>query len=223
MAEPSTRTVERALDLLAVICDADGLTLSESSRAVDLSPSTALRLLRTLETRGFVRRSDDGAYLPGSRIIQLGAQSLSSESLVLLCRPVMDQLVSETGESVYLSVAGHDRSALYIAIAPGTHSVRHANWVGRTVPLDGSAVGQVLAGQTPDAGYVVVERGVETDVTALAAPIRSEAKVVAALSLVIPSYRVTPADIRRFGPLLARAAEAVSAGLSRAERITTTS
>ncbi len=223
MAEPSTRTVERALDLLAVICDADGLTLSESSRAVDLSPSTALRLLRTLETRGFVRRSDDGAYLPGSRIIQLGAQSLSSESLVLLCRPVMDQLVSETGESVYLSVAGHDRSALYIAIAPGTHSVRHANWVGRTVPLDGSAVGQVLAGQTPDAGYVVVERGVETDVTALAAPIRSEANVVAALSLVIPSYRVTPADIRRFGPLLARAAEAVSAGLSRAERITTTS
>ncbi|HSP75992.1 MAG TPA: helix-turn-helix domain-containing protein, partial [Cryobacterium sp.] len=46
MAESSTRTVERALDLLAVICDADGLTLSESSRAVDLAPSTALRLLR---------------------------------------------------------------------------------------------------------------------------------------------------------------------------------
>ncbi|MBC7442769.1 MAG: IclR family transcriptional regulator [Ramlibacter sp.] len=217
MAESSTRTVERALDLLAVICDADGLTLSESSRAVDLSPSTALRLLRTLETRGFVRKTDDGDYLPGSRIIQLGAQSLSNESLVTLCRPAMEQLVSDTGESVYLSVAGHDRSALYIAIVPGTHSVRHANWVGRTVPLDGSAAGQVLAGQTPATGYVVVERGVETDVTALAAPIRSEANVVAALSLVIPSYRVTPADIARYGPLLARAATQVSAGLGRGE------
>ncbi|TFC46613.1 IclR family transcriptional regulator [Cryobacterium shii] len=219
MAESSTRTVERALDLLAVICDGDGLTLSESSRAVDLSPSTALRLLRTLETRGFVRKTDDGAYLPGSRIIQLGAQSLSSESLVTLCRPAMERLVADTGESVYLSVAGHDRSALYIAIAPGTHSVRHANWVGRTVPLDGSAAGQVLARQTPTAGYVVVERGVETDVTALAAPIRSEANVVAALSLVIPSYRVTPGDIGRYGPLLARAAGQVSAGLGRDERL----
>lgn len=217
MAESSTRTVERALDLLAVICDGDGLTLSESSRAVDLSPSTALRLLRTLETRGFVRRGEDGSYGPGSRIIQLGAQSLSSESLVTLSRQAMEDLVAETGESAYLSVEGHDRSSLYIAIAPGTHSVRHANWVGRTVPLERSAVGQVLTGHTPAAGYVVVERGVETDVTAIAAPIRSEQRVVAALSLVIPSYRVTPADLARYGPLLARAAGTVSAGLGKTD------
>jgi IclR family acetate operon transcriptional repressor len=215
MAESSTRTVERALDLLAVICDSDGLTLSESSRAVDLSPSTALRLLRTLETRGFVRKDDAGSYLPGSRIIQLGAQSLSSESLVTLSRQTMERLAAETGESVYLSVEGHDRSGLYIAIVEGTHSVRHASWVGRTVPLEHSAAGQVLTGQTPASGYVVVERGVETDVTALAAPIRSEQRVVAALSLVIPSYRVTPTDIARYGPLLVRAAGSVSAGLGR--------
>ena len=217
MAESSTRTVERALDLLAVICDAHGLTLSESSRAVDLAPSTALRLLRTLETRGFVHKTDDGAYLPGSRIIQLGAQSLSSESLVSLSRPAMERLVAETGESVYLSVEGHDATGLYIAIVEGTHSVRHASWVGRTVPLERSAAGQVLTGHTPETGYVVVERGVETDVTALAAPIRSEARTVAALSLVIPSYRVAPADIRRYGPLLARVAGQVSAGLGRSE------
>ncbi|TFC19792.1 IclR family transcriptional regulator [Cryobacterium algoritolerans] len=215
MAESSTRTVERALDLLAVICDGDGLTLSESSRAVDLSPSTALRLLRTLETRGFVRRGEDGTYGPGGRIIQLGAQSLSSESLVTLSRTAMEDLVAETGESAYLSVEGHDRSSLYIAIVEGTHSVRHANWVGRTVPLERSAAGQVLTDQIPEAGYVVVERGVETDVTAIAAPIRSELRVVAALSLVVPSYRVTPADLARYGPLLARAADTVSAGLGK--------
>ena len=215
MAESSTRTVERALDLLAVICDSDGLTLSESSRAVDLAPSTALRLLRTLETRGFVQKAGDGAYRPGSRLIQLGAQSLSSESLVTLARPAMERLVAETGESVYLSVEGHDATGLYIAIVEGTHSVRHASWVGRTVPLARSAAGQALTGRTPAAGYVVVERGVEADVTALAAPIRSEARTVAALSLVIPSYRVEPADIRRYGPLLADAAAKVSAGLGR--------
>ncbi|TFD80066.1 IclR family transcriptional regulator [Cryobacterium fucosi] len=215
MAESSTRTVERALDLLAVICDGDGLTLSESSRAVDLSPSTALRLLRTLETRGFVRRGDDGSYRPGSRIIQLGAQSLSGESLVTLSRRAMEDLVAETGESAYLSTPGHDHCSLYIAIVEGTHSVRHANWVGRTVPLERSAAGQVLTGHTPPAGYVVVERGVEADVTAIAAPIRSEHRVVAALSLVIPSYRVNPADVARYGPLLVRAADTVSAGLGK--------
>jgi DNA-binding IclR family transcriptional regulator len=213
VAEPSTRTVERALSLLAVICDGDGLTLSASSRAADLSPSTALRLLRTLETSGFVRKDDDGDYRPGSRLIQLGAQSLSNESLAPLCRPVMEELVAATGESVYLSVEGHARTALYLAIVEGTHSVRHASWVGRTVPLEHSASGQVLEGRTPAQGYVVVERGVETDVTAIAAPIRSAGRIVAALSLVIPSYRVTPADIERYGPLLVAAANRVSAGL----------
>lgn len=213
MAESSTRTVERALSLLAVICDGDGLTLSASSRAVDLSPSTALRLLRTLETSGFVRRDDGGGYRPGSRLIQLGAQSLSNESLAPHCRPAMEGLVAATGESVYLSVEGHARTALYLAIVEGTHSVRHASWVGRTVPLEQSASGQALEGRTPASGYVVVERGIETDVTAIAAPIRSAGRVVAALSLVIPSYRVSPADIDIYGPLLVAAAERVSESL----------
>jgi len=213
MVESPTRTVERALSLLAVIVDGDGLTLSASSRAVDLAPSTALRLLRTLETSGFVRKDEDGSYRPGSRLIQLGAQSLSNESLAPLCRPVMDELVAATGESAYLSVEGHAGTALYLAIVEGTHSVRHASWVGRTFPLEHSASGHVLQGRTPATGYVVAERGVETDVTAIAAPIRSAGRIVAALSLVIPSYRVTTDDVRRYGPLLVAAADRVSAGL----------
>ena len=98
-------------------------------------PSTALRLLRTLETTGFVSKEEFGTYRPGSRLIQLGAQALSSESLIDLARPAMEKLVSETGESAYLSVEGHGDTALYIGIVEGTHSVRHTSWVGRTVPL----------------------------------------------------------------------------------------
>ncbi|AWB96458.1 transcriptional regulator [Agromyces badenianii] len=215
MAEPSTRTVDRALSLLAVICDDGRLTLSEASRAVDLSPSTALRLLRTLETSGFVRRDDDGNYRPGSRIIQLGAQSLSNESLIAQAHPIMEALVEETGESAYLSIEGHRSTALYIHIVEGTHSVRHTSWVGRTIPLDRSAAGHVLTGGTPAEGYVVVERGVEADVTAIAAPIRSERTVVAALSLVVPSYRIDDLGIARQGRALAEAAASLSAGLSK--------
>lgn len=215
MGESSTRTVERALALLAVICDRGSASLSESSRAAELAPSTALRLLRTLETSGFVRRDDDGTYHPGSRTIQLGAQALSNESLVGMCRPVMEELVEETGESVYLSIEGHQGTALYISIVEGTHSVRHASWVGRTIPLERSAVGQVFLGRTPAIGYVVVERGIEPDVTAIAAPIHSATRVVAAMSLVIPSYRLDEAGAARHGRALAAAALGVSAGLGK--------
>jgi DNA-binding IclR family transcriptional regulator len=214
LADQATRTVERALALLASVCDRGGANLADTARDCELAPSTALRLLRTLETSGFVRKDDFGMYRPGSRIIQLGAQALSDESLIDLAGPAMDELATETGESVYLSVEGHAATAVYISIVEGTHSVRHASWVGRTVPLDTSAAGHALQGKVSDDGYVVVERGVETDVTAIASPVFSQARIVAAMSLVVPSYRLTARQTTKYGRLLVAASADVSARLS---------
>jgi DNA-binding IclR family transcriptional regulator len=67
----------------------------------------------------------------------------------------------------------------------------------------------------PDKGYVIVERGVEADVTAIACPVYSESRIVAAMSLVIPSYRLTAHQASRYGRMLGSAAATLSAGLSR--------
>ncbi|MCD1268013.1 helix-turn-helix domain-containing protein [Microbacterium sp. MEC084] len=212
--EQSTRTVERALSLLAHVCEEGSASLANSARAVDLSPSTALRLLRTLEATGFVRRDDEGSYRPGSRLVQLGAQALSNESLIDLCHQEMVGLAEATGESIYLSVEGHGQSVLYISIVEGSHSIRHANWVGRTIPMQGSAAGLVLSGETPETGFVVVERGIERDVTALAAPVMAGRRVVASLSILVPTYRIDERATRQFGRLLSAAARRISAGLT---------
>jgi len=214
MSEQSTRTAERALSLLANVCEQGSTSLADASRAVDLAPSTALRLLRTLESTGFVRRDEEGSYRPGSRIMQLGAQALGHESLIGICHDEMVGLEEATGESVYLSVEGHAASALYISIVEGSHSVRHANWVGRTVPLEGSGVGLVLRGKTPDEGFVVVERGIERDVTAIASPVTASSRIVAALSILVPSYRTTPQSVQQHGELLSAAARRLSSGLT---------
>ncbi|RAX50803.1 IclR family transcriptional regulator [Arthrobacter sp. AQ5-05] len=223
MAEPSTRTVERALQLLGSVCDAGFLTLADAARGTELSASTALRLLRTLESAGFVRKDDEGAYRPGLRIVQLGAQALSHESIISLAEPALERIVEATGESAYVNVRAHHgpggEHGLYIAMREGTHSVRHSSWVGRTVPMEGSASGAVLSGKTPKAGYVVVDRGVEADVTAIAAPIAVEmhapdgtttgTRVIAALSIVAPSYRMNPEKIKAIGELVAEEAHNV--------------
>ena len=213
MAEAGTRTAERVLALLAVVCEHGRANLSEAARATDLAPSTALRLLRTLEGAGFVRRDEDAFFTPGGRIIQLGAQALSNESLVDLTRPAMKVLAEATGESVYLSTVGHHETALYIAIVEGSHSVRHRSWVGGTIPLDGTAAGQALTGAVPPGSWALARSGVESDVTAIAAPIRVGRRVVAALSLVAPSYRLGEDDESRFGSLLATEVAAISAEL----------
>jgi DNA-binding IclR family transcriptional regulator len=213
MAEAGTRTAERVLALLAVVCEQGRANLSEAARATGLAPSTALRLLRTLEGAGFVRRDEDASFTPGGRIIQLGAQALSNESLIDLTRPAMKTLAEATGESVYLSSVGHHETALYIAIVEGSHNIRHRSWVGGTIPLDGTAAGRALTGAVPDGSWALVRSGVESDVTAIAAPIRVGRRVVAALSLVVPSYRLGADDESRHGRLLAAEVATISAEL----------
>nr|WP_308113586.1 IclR family transcriptional regulator [Arthrobacter sp. ISL-30] len=205
-ADSSTRTVERALALLSAVCTDGSISLSDAARVVDLSASTALRLLRTLEGSGFVSREPGGNFRPGASVIQLGALALSHESLVSLCTPHMKRLVAHTGESCYLSIPGPGGTGIYIAIVEGTHSVRHTSWVGRSIPLDGSAAGKVLTGGQNERGFAIVRSGVEDDITAVAAPIVIGGRTVAALSIVAPSYRLDEAKARKFGEELVRVA-----------------
>lgn len=214
MTEPSTRTIERALALLEVVCFGDGVTLTDCANRADLAPSTALRLLRTLEQAGFVARSANGQFRAGVRVVQLGARVLGDHALVTTSHAEMTELARRTGESVYLSVDGVGDEVVYIAIVEGTHSVRHASWVGRSLPARGSAAGQVLAGSAPSTGFVVVERGVEPDVTAIAAPLRAGSRTVAAVSLVVPSYRLDQARITEHGRDLVATCARLSAGLT---------
>jgi IclR family acetate operon transcriptional repressor len=202
VADTSTRTVDRALLLLGSVCDHGPLTLAEAARSAELSASTALRLLRTLETQQFVRRDEEGQFTAGPRIVQIGARVLANESLITLAEPSLQHVVAQTGESCYLSVRGAGDTALYIAIVEGTHSVRHASWVGRSIPLEGSAAGAALTGRAPGAGFVVVTQGVEDDTTAIAAPVVIGDRIVAALSVVVPTYRTNAVKNAKIGALL---------------------
>jgi Transcriptional regulator len=214
MTEQSTRTVDRALDLLTAVCDGHGLLLSDCARQVGLAPSTAFRLLQSLTAKGFIARDQAGAYRPGPIMMRLGAASLSQDNLVWVSRRWMRSVVESTGESVYLAIEDPTGFALYIQVIEGTHSVRHANWVGRTVPLARSAVGRALSGEVGSGSFVVEEAGVEPDVTAIASPICTNGHVIAALNLVIPSYRVKNGTTQRYGAALAESAAAISAALS---------
>lgn len=206
----STRTVERALGLLAEVCQNPPISLSECARRVDLPASTALRLLRTLEAAGFVSRDRRGAYRPGARVLQLGAQALGRQSLVELAQPSLARIVEETGESTYLVVRGSGDTALYLAMVEGTHPVRHTSWVGRAIELADLAVGAALDGRVPESGYIAQRDNLEPDITAIAAPIRRPGGVAAALNLLGPTYRIDEQKSHEYGRIVSAEAAAIS-------------
>ena len=213
----STRTVERALALLSVVITDSPISLTECARRTALPASTALRLLRTLEQAGFASRDDEGSFLAGPRMIQLGATAVGRHELIRLAAPALDRIVAVTGESAYLAVRGVGKTALYVAQSEGTHSVRHTSWVGRSVPLVGLAVGRVLAGDVPAEGYVAERDRLEPDVTAIVAPIRYPGGVIGALSVLGPTYRIDDPTMHRYGETVAAESARLSARLGAAQ------
>ena len=211
LANPATRTVERALDLLAAVCAEPAISLTECARRAELPASTALRLLRTLESTGFVARDRAGAFRPGPRIIQLGATALGRQSLVALAQPSLARIVERTGESTYLVVRGAGDTVLYLAMAEGTHAIRHTSWVGRAIALADLAVGAALAGDVPPAGYVAQRDPHEPDVTAIAAPVRRPGGIAAALNLLGPTYRIDDETTHAYGRIVSAEAAAIGA------------
>src|SRR5450432_4066049 len=209
-AMSSTRTVDRALGLLAVVCEQDAIMLSECARRAGLPASTALRLLRTLEASGFVSRGPDSSFAAGPRLVQLGASALGRQALVGLAEPALKRIVAATGESAYLSIAGPADTAIYIAMVEGTHAVRHTSWVGKAVPCADLAVGAALRGDIGANGYVAQRDRLEPDVTAIVAPIRRPGGIAGALSVLGPTYRIDDDTMRIYGGIVSEEATALA-------------
>lgn len=212
----STRTVDRAFDLLAAVTESPrgGASLSELARATELSPATASRLLATLLKRGLVRRDEQGVYRPGLGLMQMAAVVLRGEPLYELAGAHLIVLADATGETANLGVAvDHDR-ALYLRQIAGDQRVQTTAWTGRTIPRAGTAMGAALAGEVGSDGYAVSRGALEPDITSIAAPVRDyHHEVVAALSILAPSYRTDDQDAERYGVLLVQHAAQLSLAL----------
>ncbi|MCW2528392.1 MAG: IclR family transcriptional regulator [Pseudonocardiales bacterium] len=227
----STRTVDRALALLAEVCDHDSVSLAQCARSTHLPASTALRLLRTLEARAFVRRDEGGSFRAGPRMIQLGAMTFGRQALATLAEPALRRIVSECGETTYLFIAGPPGSALTIGMVDGTFSVRHSSWIGHRIPIGNCAIGRAMAGGLNNSSesngareparerFVAMPMPAEPDVTAIAAAVerpligasvparrtRADAHaVVGVISVVGPTYRLDDERIRAIGSIVSR-------------------
>ncbi len=201
------RSAGRALALLDHVVTAGRSTLTEAAAAVHLPVSTALRHLLAMQQAGFLDRDERGVFCAGPGFLRLALRVTTTgphARLTELAYTHLQRLTATTEESTYLAIRDGSK-AIYTAFIEGTRAVHHVGWVGHTVPIAGSAVGEALT--TTDRGEPPAVRtgAVEPDVTAVAVPIFADAPTpVAAISVIGPSNRLV-------GPRLGRAIEATVA------------
>lgn len=188
-----SRSAERVLRLLDTVIMTGSSTLTDAAAAVDLPASSALRHLRVLTDRGYLVKDALGLYSVGPSFLRVALASFQSGSyarLTAAAQPGLERLAALTEESVYLAVRD-GTEAVYVATVESARAIRHVGWVGRSVPIEGTAVGDALLSDDSDEPVFFNTGAIESDVTAVVAPIHGADGVLAALSILGPSERLT--------------------------------
>lgn len=148
---PGTKGVQDALRVLEALAASHGARgVRELSAELEMSKSGCQRLLATLEVAGYVwQRADDGGYELGWRVLQLATAYTRTNSIVVLARPDMERLSTETGETVCLYLPTRT-GRVAVAQVESPLELRWAAQIGRTYPYRYGAAGKALLAYSPE-------------------------------------------------------------------------
>lgn len=117
------------------------MTLSEIARAMELSRSSAFRLVYTLRQMDYLKEGEQSnTYSLGPRVLNLGFAYLNQQQITTIARQHLATLRDVTGVSTHLSVLeGHDvlylgshqaRTGFVSNMATGTRTQAYASAIG---------------------------------------------------------------------------------------------
>lgn len=134
----------KARDLIDCLSQAgDPVTLGYVRSTLELPKSSTHRLLNDLVGIGVVRRTSEGLYSLGPRLIYWGEAAAASYDLGSQAKRPMEELRDNVGESVHLYIREFDKR-ICIAAAEGQHILRPFVEIGRPLPLHVGAAGKLL-------------------------------------------------------------------------------
>jgi len=206
--------------LLDTVVTAGSISLGDAAAATDLPSSTALRHLRALESRGWLSRDEHGLFSSGPTLLRIALGAFRAgpyARLTTAAQPHLERIVDATEETVYLAVRD-GTEAVYVATVESPRAIRHVGWVGGSVPLDGTAIGESLRTDPLPPGSpppIETRTGtLEPDVTAVTAPVYGATAVLGAISILGPAQRLTGKRLKRAAEALVGAAMALSSELA---------
>lgn len=152
MAENSVQSLERAFDLIELLCRSrNGMSIGALSTQTGLHKSTVHRLLSTMCSRGYVQKdADTSIYRAGMHICELSGYITDNMDVIDRARVPMERLVQQTGETVHL-VMQDEKDIVYIHKVEGqTGGMRMVSRIGMRRPLYCTGVGKAILATWPE-------------------------------------------------------------------------
>ena len=145
--------IDRMMDVLVLLeRRSNGATIRDLVDQLDLPRTTVYRILNTLQFHDMVRRSSEGTYRLGPRLLTLAARAVVDShdyDLAAVALPHLERLASETGEGCKVSVLDGN-IVLVVTALQGTREYALTVVPGQHQPLHAGASGKVLIAHLPE-------------------------------------------------------------------------
>lgn len=100
----AVESLDRGLRLLQVLRDYGSLRVADAAQYLDISRSSAHRLLQTLVYRGFAVQDESRMYLPGPSMDAAPARLAWTKELRRVCRPHLEVLARRSRETAHVLI-----------------------------------------------------------------------------------------------------------------------
>ncbi|MDR6867606.1 DNA-binding IclR family transcriptional regulator [Microbacterium resistens] len=216
----AVESVDRALQLLQMLRDNGSLRITDASRELGVSVSTAHRLIAMLVYRGFAIQEESRVYVPGPAMGEQPVQPGGGLGFKNVVQPYLERLSAETGETANLMIRV-GANVRFLSSVESENILRVGDRRGSVLPARLASGGRALLAELPEAqvrrlydgeltdgevdallgelaqvrraGFALNSEATETGVHAVGAVVRRGGEDVGAISVSFPSSRLTPA------------------------------
>jgi DNA-binding IclR family transcriptional regulator len=233
------QSVDRALEILEFLAARGEAGVTDLATHLGVHKSTAFRLLGALEARGLVEQPDV-KYRLGTGLLRLASAVPVQRDITGACRRACEELADECGETVNVAIAHAGAAINIDQVRGGGSWLVSHNWIGERTPLHATSSGKVLLAADPGliparlprftaatitkradldrelaevrrTGVAYTHEELEPTLTAAAAPVRGhDGRVVAAISVAGPTFRMDATKLAAVAKAVIRAADQAS-------------
>jgi len=150
--EPTTvQALDRGLQLLSLLAKERRSNLTELALRVGMPPSSAHRLLMTLQHHGFAEYDDTTQqWMIGIEAFRVGSAFLQRTDLVEASREIMHRLMEETGETANLAIVDQG-DVVFVSQVETTNPIRAFFRAGTRSHMHASGIGKALLAELSQA------------------------------------------------------------------------
>jgi len=141
-------SVVKSHEILRVVADGRGTTLSDITDEVDLSKPAVHKHLATLVSQGYLEK-EDGRYGIGYELLPISGPARDRHPLFTSARPVVDDLAETTGELAFINIL-HDNKCLTFYRGRGENAVQVDTFLGAETHPHCTAAGKSMLASLDD-------------------------------------------------------------------------